>query len=109
MWQEPDRERTLRQDLLSLLRAWRFGRQYRALLAVYIAVTSAATLATVLPALVVKRLIDHAVAALGRDERLHSGALQRGGRAAGQALWCLRARPGRFRRSRAPDRRPLRS
>src|SRR5205085_9663182 len=67
MWQEPDRSRTLADDLRSLRRAWRYGSRYRGLLVVYIAMTAAEALVQVLPALIVKRLIDHSLPA--RDTR----------------------------------------
>jgi ATP-binding cassette subfamily B protein len=61
MWQEPDRRRTLGEDLRSLRRAWGFGRQYRGLLAVYMLMLAVTATVQILPALVVKRIIDDAL------------------------------------------------
>src|SRR5438094_1714436 len=61
MWQEPDRRRSLGDDLRSLRRAWGFGRQYRGMLAVYMLMLTVTAIVQILPALIVKRLIDHAL------------------------------------------------
>ena len=61
MWQDPDRRRSLTDDLRSLRRAWGFGRQYRGLLALYMLMLTATAIVQILPALVVKRLIDDAL------------------------------------------------
>src|SRR5919108_5422728 len=61
MWQEPDRRRTLGEDLRSLRRAWGFGRQYRGLLGLYMLMLAVTATVQILPALVVKRIIDDAL------------------------------------------------
>ena len=53
MWQEPDRRRSLGDDLRSLRRAWGFGRQYRGLLAVYMLMLTVTAIVQILPALII--------------------------------------------------------
>src|SRR5437879_2829386 len=66
-WADPERIRGLTVDIATLRRAWRFSIGYRWPLLLYLAVTTANGLLQVLPALVIRRLIDEALPS--RDPR----------------------------------------
>jgi ATP-binding cassette, subfamily B, bacterial len=61
MWADQDRLRAFSLDSAVLLRAWRFVRPYRLRLVVYLALTAAGGLVEVLPALVIRRIVDQAL------------------------------------------------
>ena len=61
MWTDPDRLSNFRLDASALLRLWRFARPFRALLILYVVLTSITALLQVMPALVIQRLIDQAL------------------------------------------------
>jgi ATP-binding cassette subfamily B protein len=66
-WADPQRLRDFKLDAATLRRAWRFARDYRWPLLLYLGITTANGVVQVLPALVIKRLID--VALPRRDAR----------------------------------------
>jgi ATP-binding cassette subfamily B protein len=66
-WADPERLRGFTVDAATLRRAWRFARAYRRRLLLYQGVTTTTGVVQVLPALVIKRLID--VALPRRDAR----------------------------------------
>jgi ATP-binding cassette subfamily B protein len=66
-WADPDRLRGFTVDAATVRRAWRFARAYRWPLVLYLGITTANGVVQVLPALVIKRLID--VALPRRDAR----------------------------------------
>jgi ATP-binding cassette subfamily B protein len=67
-WADPDRLRGFAVDAATLRRAWRFARDYRWPLLVYLAITTTNGVIQVLPAFVIKQLID--VALPRRDVRV---------------------------------------
>jgi ATP-binding cassette subfamily B protein len=66
-WADPERLRGFTVDAATVRRAWRFARGYRWPLLLYLGITTANGVVQVLPALVIKRLID--VALPRRDAR----------------------------------------
>jgi ATP-binding cassette subfamily B protein len=62
-WEDPDQMRDFRFNRRQLVRVWRFARSYRLLLLVYLVVTTVQAIVSILPALVIRRLIDHALPA----------------------------------------------
>ncbi|HKF76318.1 MAG TPA: ABC transporter ATP-binding protein [Candidatus Dormibacteraeota bacterium] len=68
LWTDPDRLRTLSLDSVLLRRAWAFARPYRLRLTGYLVLTAAGGALQVLPALVIRRIVDQALP--GRDAGL---------------------------------------
>jgi ATP-binding cassette subfamily B protein len=62
-WEDPDQMRDFRFNRRQLVRVWRFARSYRLLLLFYLVVTTVQAIVSILPALVIRRLIDHALPA----------------------------------------------
>ena len=62
-WEDPDQMRDFRFTRRQFARAWRFVRPYRGLLLFYLTVSTAQALVSILPALAIKELIDHALPA----------------------------------------------
>jgi ATP-binding cassette subfamily B protein len=67
-WEDPDQLKEFRFTRRQLARAWAFARPYRPLLLLYLAIDVANAIVSVLPALVIKRLIDHALPARSAGE-----------------------------------------
>jgi ATP-binding cassette, subfamily B, bacterial len=61
LYVDPNQLSSFRLDAAALARLWRFARAYRAWLLLYVVLTAATSLANVLPALVIQRLIDQAL------------------------------------------------
>src|SRR5438105_702371 len=62
-WEDPDQMREFRFSRRQFARAWRFARPYRGALLFYLVVSTLNALVAILPALVIKRLIDHTLPA----------------------------------------------
>ncbi|HXM59107.1 MAG TPA: ABC transporter ATP-binding protein [Candidatus Dormibacteraeota bacterium] len=63
MWADQDRLRSFTLDSAVLGRAWRFARPYRRRLVAYLALTAAGGVLEVLPALVIRGIVDRALPA----------------------------------------------
>jgi len=62
-WEDPEQMRAFRFTRRQFVRAWQFVKPYRPLLLFYLLVTTAQATVSILPALVIRRLIDHALPA----------------------------------------------
>jgi ATP-binding cassette subfamily B protein len=75
-WEDPDQMRDFRFKRRQLVRVWHFAKPYRAMLLFYLVVTTVQAIISILPAFVVRQLIDHALPARDVGElTLLAGAL----------------------------------
>src|SRR5438067_9262533 len=85
-WEDPEQLKEFRFTRRQLARAWRFAKPYRPLLLVYLVIDVASAAVSILPALVIKRLIDHALPARATGELALLAATLAGLFIAGTAL-----------------------